>query len=192
MEAAAATSNSAAALVEQMQAELRNLMSRRECLARRIQNLRRVMHGLRTISSAPFIYLSAELASPAVDKSAAAPFPTNRAAAGVHCRHLQSGMQRNTEHVNLNLQRACRIALLEAEKPVSLEEICARIVHRGSFSLPSPEANPVVLQVLRAMTERGEVHLVESVPCRRWESIARLKEAWRPAPGNTASKTELG
>jgi hypothetical protein len=167
---AAATSDYAGALVEQMQAELRNLMLRRECLVRRIQNLRQVMRGLRAISSVPIIYLSAEPASPAVHKSATAPFPANRAAAGVPCRHLQSGMQRNTEPVNLNLQRARRIALLEAESPVSLEEICARIVHRGSFSLPSPEANPVVLQVLSAMTERGEVHLVESVPCRRWSA----------------------
>jgi hypothetical protein len=190
---AAATSDSVAALVEQMQAELRDLMSRRECLVRRIQTMRQVMRGVRAISSAPFSYLSAEPASAAMHKSATAPFPANRAAAGVPCRHLQSGMQRKTENVNAQLQRACRIALLEAEKPVSLEEICTRIVRRGSFSFTNPErANPVLLQVLNAMAEDGEVHLLQSAPCRRWERMAPLKEAWRPDPRNTASKTELG
>jgi hypothetical protein len=189
---AAGTSDSAV-LVEQMQAELRNLIVRRECLVRRIQNLRQVMRDLRAISSAPFIYRSAEPASPAIHKRATAPFPANRAAAGVPCRHLQSGMQRKTERVNVQLQRACRIAMLEAEKPLSLEEICTRIVRRGSFSFVNPEhANPVLLQVLNAMAEDGEVRLLGSAPCWRWGRMAPSKEAWHPAPWNTASKTELG
>lgn len=189
----AAASNSAIALVEQMQAELRDLMLRREWHVRRIQNLRQVMRGLRAISSAPFIDLPADPASPAVHKRVTAPFSASRAAAVVPCRHLQSGMQRKTERVNVQLQRACRIALLEAEKPVSLEEICTRIVRRGSFSFVNPErANLFLLQVLNAMAEDGEVHRLESAPCWRWERLAPLKEAWHPAPRNIASKTELG
>lgn len=80
-------------------------------------------------------------------------------------RPLQSGMPRKTKRVNAHLQRACRIALLEAERPVSLEEIFARIVRRGSFSFVNPErANPVLLRVLNAMAECGEVELLVSAP----------------------------
>jgi len=157
---AAATSDSAAALVGQMQTQLRDLASRREDLVRRIRNLHQVMRGLREISSAPIFTHPCEE-------------PPSTAG-----RHLQSSMQRKTDTVNVHLQRACRIALLEAERPVSLEEICARIVRRGSFSFVDPEcANPVLLQVLNAMAQCGEVHLLESAPCWRWERVAPLKEA---------------
>jgi hypothetical protein len=176
---AAAKSDSVAALVGQMHAELRDLMSRREDFARRIRYLRHVKRGLHESSSAPaFAHLCAEPASRARHKSVTASSPANRAAIGASGRHLRSRMQARADHVNLHLQRACRIALLEGEKPVSLEEICARIVRRGSFSFVNPDcANPVLLQLLNAMAERGEVHLLESDPCCRWERVAPLYEA---------------
>jgi hypothetical protein len=175
---AAATSDSVAALVGQMQTELRALMLRRECLVRRIRNLRQAMCGLRTISPPPFPHRSAELPSPAAHKSATASLPANGIVIKEAGCHLQSSVQHNAEHVNVQLQRACRIALLEAAKPASLEEICTRIVRRGSFSFTNPQrANPVLLQVLNAMAEDGEVHLLESAPCRRWERMAPLQEA---------------
>jgi hypothetical protein len=60
---------------------------------------------------------------------------------------------------------------------VSLEEICARILRRGSFSFVNPGcANPALLQVLNAMTECGEVHLLESTRGWRCERV-ELKEA---------------
>ena len=163
---AAATSDSAAALVDQMQMELRNLMSRREGLARRIRNLRQVIRGLDEISSAPaFNYQCAGPPSPAAQNSVTVSFPCGGTMIGEPGRHLQSGTQRKTKGVNAHLQRACRIALLEAEKPVSLEEIFARIVRRGSFSFVNPErANPVLLRVLNAMAECGEVQLLVSAP----------------------------
>ena len=165
---AAATSDSVAALVKQMQAELRDLMLRRECLVRRIQNLRQVMCGLRMISSAP---------SPGRHGSTNKPFPANRAA-GVCGRHLRYGVPHKKVRVNVELWRACRIALLEAEKPVSLEEICTRIARRGSFSFVNPaRANPVLLRALKSMAEDGEVHLLESAPGWRWKRMTPLKEA---------------
>jgi hypothetical protein len=173
---AAATSDSAAALVDQMQTELRNLMSRREGLARRIRNLRQVIRGLDEISSAPaFTHQRASLPSPAANNSVTVSFPSGRTTISEPERHLQSGMPRKTKRVNAHLQRACRIALLEAETPLSLEEIFARIVRRGSFSFVNPErANPVLLQVLNAMAECGEVHLLESAP--RWGRTTPLQE----------------
>lgn len=174
---AAATLDSVAALVGQMQTELRGLMSRRADLVRRGRNLRRLMRGLREISSAPFTPLAVEPPSPAGHKSATPSFPLNRTAIEESGRRLPSGVQHRTEHVNVQLQRACRIALLEAENPMSLEEIFTRIVRRGSFSFVNPEcANPLLLQVLNAMAEDGEVNLLESAPCWRWQRVAPLND----------------
>lgn len=177
-------SDSVVALVGQMQAELRDLVTRREDLARRILHLRQVMLGLREISSAPtFNHPGAQPPSLAGYDSMTASVPANRTAVSPPGCHLQPSIPCKTDQVNVRLQRACRIALLEAEKPVSLEEICARIVRRGSFSFVNPEyANPFLLQVLNDMAEWGEVHLLESAACSRWERLA-LKKAQAPAVG---------
>ena len=175
---AAETSDSIAALVGQMQAELRDLMTRREDLARRIRHLRQVTLGLREISSAPtFNHPGAQPPSLAGYESGTASVPANRTAVSASGCHLQPSLQRKTDQVDVRLQRACRIALLEAGKPVSLEEICERIARRGSFSFANPEyANPFLLQVLNDMAEWGEVQLLESAACLRWERTA-LEEA---------------
>ena len=176
---AAATSVSVAVLVGQMQAELRDLMSRREDLVRRIRYLCQVTRSLREIPNAPALpHRCAESPSPAASNSVAASISANRAAIGVSGVYLQSSTQRETDPVNVHLQRACRIALMEAVKPVSLEEICALIVRRGSFSFVHPErANPVLLQVLNVMAECGEAHLLEGAPCSRWERMSPWQEA---------------
>lgn len=176
---AAATSDSVAALVGQMQAELRDLMARREDFARRIRYLRQVTRGLREISRAPaFTHLGEELPSSEGHGSVAASVSADRTTVSASGCRSQSSMQHKTHHVSVRLQRACRIALLEAESPVSLEEICARIVRRGSFSFVDPEyANPFLLEALNAMAECGEVQLLESAPCLRWERMAPLQES---------------
>ena len=175
---AAETSDSVAALVGQMQAELRDLMRRREDLVRRIRHLHQVTLGLREISSAPaFNYPGARPPSLAGYDSMTASVPANRTAVSASGCHLEPSIQCKTDQANVRLQRACRIALLEAGKPASLEEICARIVRRGSFSFVNPEyANPFLLQALNDMAEWGEVHLLESTVCLCWERMA-LEEA---------------
>jgi hypothetical protein len=173
----ATTSGSVSALVAHLQTELRSLVTRRKDLVRRIRNVHQVKRGLREISiPTGFTHLCAEPLSPGAHTSVTA-FAANRTVTGKPGRDLQSSMQCKADCVSLSLQRACRIALLEAEGPASLEEICTRILRRGSFSFANLGcANLALVQVLNAMTECGEVHLLEGARGWRWERV-ELKEA---------------
>jgi hypothetical protein len=174
-----APSDSVCALVAQMQTELHSLMTRREELVARIRNLHQVMRGLRVIASRPaFDYLRVEpLASSPVLQTAPAPAPDDHTIASLSVRRLQSSGQCKSSRVSLSLQRACRIALMEAGTAASAEEIYARIVRRGSFSLANMEcATRALVQVLNDMAEEGEVRLLKCGACPRWERLPGAKE----------------
>jgi hypothetical protein len=56
-----------------------------------------------------------------------------------------------------HLMRACRIALLESDKPQTLQQIHARIEHRASFYFTAPEkAASMIGRTLAEMAARGE------------------------------------
>jgi hypothetical protein len=81
------------------------------------------------------------------------------------------------------LERACRIALMEANELVSAEAIYDRILRRGSHDFASYK-RPLraILIVMSGMVKRGEANLVNDAGRRywRWESAkARLEQ---PAP----------
>lgn len=170
----AATPDSLSALVTQIQAELHWLMARREALVRRIRSLHQVMRGLREIASpAAFDHLCADLSSPTGYEAVGEPFLDNRTPAVRSGRHQRSGDRCQSSCGSLGLERACRIALMEADAAASLEEIYARIVRRGSFSFANFDgANPALVRVLSVMAEYGEIRLWKGGPCRRWERIA--------------------
>jgi len=175
---AASTSGPVHGLLAQLQTELLSLVMRREDLARRIRSAHQVTRGLREISSAAaFTRPCAEASSPARDDSVTALSAAKHTLSGRSGRHLRPQMQNKTDAVNPSLQRACRIALLEGEGPLSMEEICTRIVRRGSFLFANPAgANAALLRVLNAMAQCGEVHLIESARGWSWERVA-LKDA---------------
>ena len=71
---------------------------------------------------------------------------------------------------------------METETAISLEEIYARIVRRGSFSFVSlRRASPALVRVLSAMAEEGEVRLLKNGPRWRWERIALVDEIQVPS-----------
>ena len=73
---------------------------------------------------------------------------------------------------------------METETAISLEEIYARIVRRGSFSFVSlRRASPALVRVLSAMAEEGEVRLLKNGPRWRWERIALVDEIQIPSAG---------
>jgi hypothetical protein len=176
----AAPSGSVSALVLQMQTELYSLMTRREELVRRIRNLHQVVRGLRVITNPPvFDYGRMEPPpSSAALRDVTAPTPDDLTLASPSVRHLQYGVRCKSNRVSTSLQRACRIALMEAETAASVDEICARIVRRGSFSFANMEcASSALMPVLNAMAEDGEVRLLEGGPRPLWERFAKPKEA---------------
>jgi len=75
------------------------------------------------------------------------------------------------------LKRACRIALLETDQPLSETEIYARIVRRGSFAFEEDEvAHAAIARELQAMAKAGEIYLGEDgngdAAVSRWQRIA--------------------
>lgn len=154
----------ATALVTQLQLELHNLLTRNEELRRRIRSVHAVLSGLQEMSNAR-----------ASDYSGASSVPSqpsfaDRTIARSPKRQRRSGALCNSNHVCVSLQRACRIALMETEAAVSLDEIHARIVRRESFSFVKlGSANAALIRVLCAMVRDGEVRLLKDGPCWRWE-----------------------
>ena len=73
---------------------------------------------------------------------------------------------------NLELRRACRIALLETNEPASDAEIYARIVRRGSYSFTGPDsAARAIAEELHAMLVQGELRRVGNLATQAWQRI---------------------
>jgi hypothetical protein len=71
-----------------------------------------------------------------------------------------------------SLSRACRIALLEAGGPASLDEIRVRILRRRSFSFPDATmTNMAILRALTRMTSAGEILCSERNSHKLWRRI---------------------
>ena len=163
-----AASESVSVLVAQMQAELYSLVTQHNGLTQRIRSIYRVMQALQELTTVP-----------ASDHVRVIPQPASadRAIARRSNPYGQSALRSKSGTVSISLQRACRIALMETETAVSMEEIYARIVRRGSFSLADTELARVKLfRVLNVMAEDGEVRLLDNGPDRRWERKGLLEE----------------
>lgn len=159
---------SASAIVTQMQTELHTLIARQRELTQRIRSVHRVVRGLREMASTrAFNPLpSRQQSSPEVSPTAGQSQPDPPA-----------DLRPTLDPASIVLQRACRIALLEAGTAVSFEEIHERIVRRGSFSFVDlNHARLTLNHVLEVMTHAGEIRIVESGPNRLWERIPQAKE----------------
>jgi len=70
------------------------------------------------------------------------------------------------------LVRACRIALLETYDPLSVNEIYARIVRRGSFHFgDAPSAESSITRQLLRMASHGEVLRIVTAYQTKWQRI---------------------
>jgi hypothetical protein len=170
---ATATSPSASAVALLMQAELHNLVARRQELTQRIRTVHRVVRGLR------------EIARERVPNSAYSRRPAHDARlTGRGDLGQPSSVRDKSDELNSELQRACRIALMEAEAAASLEEIYERIVRRGSFSFNGMESpGPALELMLKAMAETGEIRRLGSGETGRWERTSPPKDVEpRPSP----------
>jgi hypothetical protein len=146
--AAAPIQSSICEVVKLAQTELQDLLTRREEITRRIPSIHQVVGGLEAVPS-----------QPALDRSITKGF-----AVGSHTYTRDSSTQ-----PYLNLRRACRIALMEAEGTASPKEIYCRIVRRGSFSFVNPESSiPEIVRALIAMTHSGEARCLEDTQGFRW------------------------
>jgi hypothetical protein len=67
------------------------------------------------------------------------------------------------------LERACRIALMEANQPASVEAIYARIERRGSITFAGYKRPfRAITLAMNALTKQGEASLLQESGSRRW------------------------
>jgi hypothetical protein len=81
------------------------------------------------------------------------------------------------------LERACRIALLESEKPATAGQIYDRITRRGSYQL-SRYKHPLVrlIAALDMLVKEGEALTVVDGDCRCWQWRAQQTDAENEKP----------
>ncbi len=159
---------SASAIVTQMQTELHGLIARQQELTRRIRSVHRVVRGLREMASTRAF-------NPLPTKQL--PLPADSPIASQSEQNPPADLRPALDPASIVLQRACRIALMEAGTAVSFEDIHERIVRRGSFSFVDiNHARLTLNHVLEVMTHAGEIRILESSPNRLWERIPQAKE----------------
>jgi hypothetical protein len=162
------------------------LLTRRVEINRRIRSLHRVVNGLRDLAT-----------NAASGTCTAAPNAPERATSALNAEQPQSERENRdsnslrehtigrirsplpaqSKHELAALSRACRIALMEAGNPASLDEIRSRIGRRGSFTFPdSVSAKAAMTRTLNIMRDSGEVQCVISGPQSLWQRIAPVSE----------------
>lgn len=172
--------------VRRVNAQALALLTRRVEINRRIRSLHRVVHGLRGLA----------INIPGDPRNAASTGP-ERATWTSHSEQvkheavscdgnssgeravarIRSVLPGESKHELAVLSRACRIALMEAGSPASLDEIRARIDRRGSFAFPDLRfANAAVTRTLNIMKDCGEVRCVTSGCQSLWQRIAVVAE----------------
>jgi hypothetical protein len=89
----------------------------------------------------------------------------------------RSQLPSHSKHELAVLSRACRIALMEAGNPASLDEIRSRIDRRGSFAFPDSDSVAATMtRTLSVMADSGEVRCVTGGPQSLWQRIAPVSE----------------
>jgi len=177
------TEGAVAETVRKVNAQALALLSRRVEINRRILSLHRVVHGLRGLATnaASGTYPST-LAAP--DRAVWTP-STEQAKdeAGTHAsnssREHTVGRIRSSQskHDLAVLSRACRIALMEAGGPASLDEIRSRIDRRKSFAFSDSEsAGAPLTRTLNRMRDGGEVRCITSGFQSLWRRVAPVSE----------------
>jgi hypothetical protein len=167
------TESAVAETVRRVNAQALALLTRRVEINRRIRSLHRVVQGLRDLAASHSY--PAELAAPGLTALTLTTERTNEESetrndkSSHKSRHkptigrMRFGLPSRSQHESAALSRACRIALMEAESPASLDEIRSRIDRRGSFAFHNSEfANVAITRTLNVMRDSGEARCVTS------------------------------
>ncbi len=180
------TESSVAETVRKVNAQALALLTRRVEINRRIRSLHRVVHGLRDLATnAPSETCTATLTAPERATWALNAEPPQSERENHDCDssrehtvgRTRSPLPAQSKHELAALSRACRIALMEAGNPASLDEIRSRIDRRGSFAFSHSEsANATMTRTLNIMRDSGEVQCVINGSQSLWQRIASVSE----------------
>jgi hypothetical protein len=163
------------------------LLTRRVEINQRIRSLHRVVHGLRDLATnttvdprkaASATLERATTLTPHSEQAKSNPEIRRGHSSLEHTvRRMRSRLAGQSKHELAVLSRACRIALMEAGNPASLDEIRSRIDRRGSFAFPDSEsARAAMTRTLNIMQDSGEVRCVTSAPQLLWQRISSAAE----------------
>jgi hypothetical protein len=156
-----AVHGSVTAVLQLVNVELQQLLVRREEVAKRIRSLYTAVNALKEFAARP------------VSCTVGPACKTMREKPNLPEMSIANPTE-SMDDASLRLRRACRIALLETDEPLSEQEICTRILRRGSFSFVKADlACPAILQELTAMTEAGEICCFLSGSSKKWQQILR-------------------
>jgi hypothetical protein len=148
--------------------ELQELRARHRAVTKRIRNLRIAVGALRQMRTRG---IAARM------EQASRSSRLGRTSQAEHRSSDETQVMLQTRDIallqNRDLRRACRIALLETTEPVSLDEIYARILRRGSFFFASADvAAWAIGKELNAMATEGEIRRVAATSKPRWQRIS--------------------
>jgi hypothetical protein len=180
------TERAVAETVSRVNAQALALLTRRVEINRRIRSLHRVVHGLRdlathaacdpraAISATPERTTWASHSVPPKENSEKRDSNSSREHT---IGRIRSRLPSPSKHELAVLSRACRIALMEAGNPASLDEIRSRIDRRGSFAFPDSDSVAArMTRTLNGMADSGEVRCVTGGPQSLWQRIAPVSE----------------
>jgi hypothetical protein len=180
------TESAVAETVRRVNAQALALLTRRVEINRRIRSLHRVVHGLRDLATNaagdPRSAMSATperatWASPSVQPKENSEKGDSNAWREPTIGGIRSQLPSQSKHELAVLSRACRIALMEAGNPASLDEIRSRILRRGSFAFPDSDSVAATMtRTLNVMADSGEVCCVTGGPQSLWQRIAPASE----------------
>ena len=165
--------------VARMSAESLSLMARRSEINRRIRDFHHVLRGLnnllnKTNGCTGFAANTVDLTADRITNS-----PPCQSNSPGECVTMQRRLRqpRVSKYLLARMQRACRIALMEAGGTASLAEIRALIVRRGSFAFSASDSfHSAILQTLTHMGVSGEVRCLKDHPQPVWERITHPEE----------------
>jgi hypothetical protein len=171
--------NALSELLKIASAELRDLHAHYDTITRRIRTLRAAVDALRKLESR-----SLATESPVPEPSPSRQSGERFAATGLQPQSADTPPVASGADVarrrNLDLRRACRIALLETAGAASCQEVHRRIVRRGSFCFPNADtATSLIMEELNALAELGEVRRCGSRDGQSWQRILP-----QPDPGD--------
>jgi hypothetical protein len=180
------TESAVAETVRKVNAQAVALLTRRVEINRRIRSLHRVVHGLRDLATnttgdprktAPTTLERAKWTSHSEQTKGDPETRDGNSSLEHTAGRIRSRLPSRSKHELAALSRACRIALMEAGSPASLDELRSRIDRRGSFAFPDSEpVNAAMTRTLNMMRDSGEVRRLTSGHQSLWQRIAPVSE----------------
>ncbi len=157
--------------VQCVESQALDLLTQRVEIDLRIRSLHKVVNGLRQMATNASCH-----AAPPTCATARTTTENRASQRGRKMEQMLSPLPGWSPQMQARLTRACRIALMEAAGSASLDEICRRILRRGSFSFSdSTSADAAIIRAMKAMAQRGEVRCLEEQSRPRWERIAAMQ-----------------